>query len=273
MSWERRGNNYYYYYKFKSSGQVKSIYGGSGRRGAFLATLPTEWQADQDSLRERSRAVNEAERRLIQSIEQRLIDYYNEVEACFLWWMEAAGYYLHRRQWRRKGRITMANRDQITLPPSIGEIESAIRADKARREFEDSPNPDALIDFYKGDPSKICFEILISQLSFHEHQKEALRRQAQKRREELAGPDPTPIERTLADQAVVCEFDLSYCQICISEADILGHRATATLYDRRRQRAHKRLMSALKTLATVRRLALPHIQSTATGNMRIYRAC
>ncbi len=83
------------------------------------------------------------------------------------------------------------------------------------------------------------------------------RRQAQKKKEELAGPDPTPIERTLADQAVVCEFDLYYCHICVSEADILGQRATATLYDRRRQRAHKRLMSALKTLATVRRIAIP----------------
>ena len=155
----------------------------------------------------------------------------------------------------------MANRDQITLPPSIGEIESAIRADKARREFEDSPNPDALIDFYKGDPSKICFELIISQLSFDEYRKEAFRRQAQKKKEELAGPDPTPIERTLADQAVVCEFDLSYCDICVSKADILGERATATLYDRRRQRAHKRLMSALKTLATVRRIARPDVQA------------
>ena len=82
----------------------------------------------------------------------------------------------------------MANRDQIPLPPSIGEIESAIRAEKARREFEDSPNPDALIEFYKGDPSRNCLELIIALFAPDEFQREAFQRQAQKRSEELAVP-------------------------------------------------------------------------------------
>ena len=207
MSWERRSTNYYYYHKFKSSEKVKSIYGGSGQGGVSLATWATALRAEGDSLRERSRAVIEAERRLIQSIEQRLIDYYNAVENSFLRWMEAAGYYLHRRQWRRKGRITMANRDQI---PSIAELDAGLRAEIARRKFEDSPNLDALIEFYKGDPSRNCLEVIIALFASDEFQREAFRRQAQKRSEELAGPDPTPIERTLADRIVICEFELNY---------------------------------------------------------------
>ena len=75
MSWERRGNNRYYYHKFKSSYRLYSIYGGSGERGELFATWASTLRADRDSLQERSRAVTEAERRLIRSVEQRLIDY------------------------------------------------------------------------------------------------------------------------------------------------------------------------------------------------------
>jgi hypothetical protein len=270
MSWERRGKNFYYYHKFKSSDKVCSIYGGSGERGELFATWASTLQMDRDSLRDRSHAVTEAERRLIRSVEQRLIDYYNDVETLFLRSMEAAGYYLHRRQWRRKGRITMANRDQI---PSFEAIGAALRAEQAKRTFDNSTDQDTLITYYKGDPSKTSFELLIYLLSHDEFQREAFRRQAQKRREELAGPDPSPIERTLAARAVICAFDLSYCDICVLKAYILEERATAALYDRRRHRAQKRYVSALKALETVRRVAAPDAQTRSDAGVRLHKAC
>ena len=78
-----------------------------------------------------------------------------------------------------------------------------------------------------------------------------------KRRKSLRAPIRRLSSGPLPTRQSFANLIYTYCHICVSEADILGERATATLYDRRRQRAHKRLMSALKTLATVRRIARP----------------
>jgi hypothetical protein len=163
----------------------------------------------------------------------------------------------------------MANRNQI---PSLEAIGFAVRAEQAKRTFDNSPDPAALIELHQGDPSKTSMELLIHLLSLEEFQREALRRQGQRRREELAGPDPSAIERTLADRVVVCEFDLSYYNICVIKADIFEQKATAELYDRRRHRAHKRLMSALRTLAIVRRLGLPETQAKVGPGLKIKRS-
>jgi hypothetical protein len=89
--------------------------------------------------------------------------------------------------------------------------------------------------------------------------KAALVRKLDLLKAELAGPNPTPLERLLVERVVACwlqvqDADMRYAQAknpSIEQGDY---------YQRRMDRAHRRYLSAIRTLATVRKLALPVLQ-------------
>jgi hypothetical protein len=80
---------------------------------------------------------------------------------------------------------------------------------------------------------------------------------------ELAGPEPTPIERTLAETAA-----LSWFALRLHESHFAGGATSddgltinqSEHHQRRVDRAHRRFLATLKTLAMVRRLAIPTLQ-------------
>jgi hypothetical protein len=80
---------------------------------------------------------------------------------------------------------------------------------------------------------------------------------------ELAGPDPTPAERMLAETAALSWFALRLLEVhyvngATSEQGFTFAQSEHS--QRRVQRAHRRLMATLKTLATVRRRVVPALQ-------------
>ena len=78
---------------------------------------------------------------------------------------------------------------------------------------------------------------------------------------ELAGLDPTAIEMTLARVAAVNQAFLHvYDLFCVSGIGSDMSLATFEKLHRRADRAHRRLMSTLRTLETVRKLAVPTVQ-------------
>ena len=79
-------------------------------------------------------------------------------------------------------------------------------------------------------------------------------------RSDLEGPAPSPIERLLVERCLACwlqlqRADMNYehhkGELPIPHFDFLG---------KQRDRAHRRFLQAIKTLATVRKLALPVLQ-------------
>ena len=89
--------------------------------------------------------------------------------------------------------------------------------------------------------------------------REAIKRKLSALREELEGPTPSPTERLLVDRVVACwlqvqEADLRYAQAgnCSFEQ--------ANYHLKRQDRAHRRFLSAMKTLAMIRKLGLPVLQ-------------
>jgi hypothetical protein len=77
---------------------------------------------------------------------------------------------------------------------------------------------------------------------------------------DLAGPDPSPVERLLAETAALSWFALRVHEARFaSGATSAGGMtlAQAERGHRRVDRANRRLLSTLRTLATVRRLAVP----------------
>jgi hypothetical protein len=88
---------------------------------------------------------------------------------------------------------------------------------------------------------------------------ETLRRKIDAVRDELAGPNPTPLERILCERVALCWFDAHEMDRRFSDQTDITFK-TAEYRESRRDRAHKRFLAACKALATVRKLGLPAIQ-------------
>jgi len=99
--------------------------------------------------------------------------------------------------------------------------------------------------------------------------REALLARCQLLREELAGPDPTPLERLLAERIAACQLHLDYLELnfsCQVEKGNMGDMKTYLLYEGCINRAHHRTLAAIKTLALVRKLALPVLINLSAGD-------
>ena len=80
-------------------------------------------------------------------------------------------------------------------------------------------------------------------------------------RDELLGPNPTPIERLLAERVATCWLHVQEAEIWYAEhSSKPGSFAQADFDQRRLNAANKRYLAALKTLAQVRKLAVPVLQ-------------
>ena len=88
---------------------------------------------------------------------------------------------------------------------------------------------------------------------------EALTSKMELLRAELAGPNPTPIERLLVERVVACWLQVQDAAVRYALAKDLSVK-WYEYYQRRMNHSHKRYLSALKTLALVRRLAVPVLQ-------------
>jgi hypothetical protein len=78
---------------------------------------------------------------------------------------------------------------------------------------------------------------------------------------ELSGPNPTAVERVLAETAATCWFAFRMHEAHNAGCGASGMTIAQSDHNQRRlDRAHRRFISTLRTLATVRRLALPNLQ-------------
>jgi hypothetical protein len=121
-------------------------------------------------------------------------------------------------------------------------------------------NP-AIVDRLGGDLARQAERSLLdvacgTNLSF----REAALRKLELMREELAGPNPTPLERLLVERIVAC-----WLQVYCADTRLAQGEAKLTMkgvehHEGRRDRAQRRYLSAIKTLATVRKLAVPVLQ-------------
>jgi hypothetical protein len=89
--------------------------------------------------------------------------------------------------------------------------------------------------------------------------KEALARKTAMLRSELAGSAPAPLERLLVERIVTCWLHLHDLQLRFIQSESMPI-ARADYQQRAIDHAHRRYLSAIKTLATVRKLALPALQ-------------
>ena len=91
-----------------------------------------------------------------------------------------------------------------------------------------------------------------------------LRREAQARAmtdlaDEIAGPDPTELERLLAERIVIAGMELSLFEICFAQSTDMSLQRGDYL-QRCIDKAQRRYLAAIKTLAQIRKLGLPALQ-------------
>src|SRR5215203_1986269 len=87
----------------------------------------------------------------------------------------------------------------------------------------------------------------------------ALPPQLKAKREELAGPDPSPLEQLLAERIVACWLQLQYAEAIYAQNLGEMNIVQSEYHQRRLDRLHKRYLSSIKTLAQIRKLG-PAVQ-------------
>jgi hypothetical protein len=75
-------------------------------------------------------------------------------------------------------------------------------------------------------------------------------------RAEVAGPEPSPVERLLAERVVACWLQVHHADYCSAAARNVPI-PERDYHHRRQDRAHARYLAALKALATIRKLLRP----------------
>jgi hypothetical protein len=108
---------------------------------------------------------------------------------------------------------------------------------------------------------KICGDDLIL--------KEALSLQLQAMRKEVAGLDPSPLERLLAERVVVCWLQLQQAEAAYAAS--LGKLTTSQdeHHQRRLDRLHRRYLAAIRSLAQVRKLLTPAVTQINLGQQQV----
>jgi hypothetical protein len=81
---------------------------------------------------------------------------------------------------------------------------------------------------------------------------ESIKRRAEQLRRELCGPEPTPMESLLVDQAVVTWMATAYSEMAAANAS--GSLGDAAFRLRRAESSQRRHLAALRSLATLRAL-------------------
>jgi hypothetical protein len=141
--------------------------------------------------------------------------------------------------------------------PAITSIAGASGDDAVSQDLAKGMHrPPRIMDF-------VAVDQLVAWATSDEKAQEKLRLELNGVAADLAGPNPTPIERVLAEVAATNWFFLRQCEACYIGAVDSEDGITLAQSDhgqRRIDRAHRRLMTSLKTLATARRLAVPAIQ-------------
>jgi hypothetical protein len=112
-----------------------------------------------------------------------------------------------------------------------------------------------------GNPARWLKNSLASGIAAKEQPviEEAAKAQMDQLRTELEGPAPTPIEALLAERAALCWFMVNTYETLFSQSKELSI-GQAEFHLRKIDSAHKRFLSAVATLARVRKLALPTLQ-------------
>ncbi len=136
-----------------------------------------------------------------------------------------------------------------------------------RELLDDSERGPAVVDRFGSPASWLRSHLVSTAAGKNLAASESMNRKLAQVQAELEGPDPSPIERLLAERAALCWFQVHRYEAMYVSA---GERSLrlADFEQKLIDRSHKRFLSALKTLAAVRKLG-PAIQVNVMNQVNV----
>ena len=152
-------------------------------------------------------------------------------------------------------RATVAKLRELTEKAQDGDEEAALDI----REILDA-SPDLAWRFING-PAKVAESTMINEIIREGDlaSKELLKHQLESMRIEVAGENPSPLERLLAERVVATWFQVQLFEGLFASGMKSGTLKQDDHRQKRLDRAHQRHLSAVRTLAQVRKLG-PAVQ-------------
>jgi hypothetical protein len=272
MGWERRRRGGRYYTRSKKvNGRVVREYLGCGDVAQLAAqtdALAREWRQLQALELRDQKAELDA---LDAGVRDVLAPSDLAARAALL----AAGFHQHKRgEWRRNVPKPTTSAAEATVPRTGAEIKAVFsRAElgdesalPALRQLLKNPR---MVELLGGDLAREAQLTRIATCSGENLlAREALTRKLQMLRDEQAGPSPTPLERLLVERVVACWLHL-YMMEANHAAKHSINLKLGIYYQQCFDRAQRRYLSAIKTLALVRKLALPVLVAPVNGAQQV----
>ena len=272
MALIQRGGCTFYVRSLRRGGKVTSEYVGSG----VLALGAARSDAERREARAIEAAAWHRERSRLEAAERMLADLCRGAILIAHAALEARGFHQHKRQWRRKRRMSETTETTPAISPESDEMTSTDmdevlqimkRAQKGDQEvlprlrelFDTNPSvrdhllegrlrigalaEDALIELSCG-PNLLAREIQIRDLD--------------RTAADLAGADATATERLLARRAAQCWQAVQWYESDYHRQITEGVSLSQGVFLQKLiDGAHRRLLQTLRTLELVRRLARP----------------
>jgi hypothetical protein len=145
--------------------------------------------------------------------------------------------------------------EELTALVRRAEKGDAASLKQLRQVLEGTPLMDTLGDLGRQTQATVIEKFAGSNAVW----KEILPRKLESLRRELAGPNPTPLERLLVERIVSCWLHLHNLELIYASKDSVSLEL-GNYFQKNIDRAQKRYLAAIKALAVVRRLALPALQ-------------
>lgn len=158
-------------------------------------------------------------------------------------------------------------KDNDDLPPLPSHQELLALTDRAQKgdksvlpALQELLKEPIFVDAWGGDLAKQAQLTLINKFSGQNLLfRESLTRKLDLLRDELAGPSATPLERLLVERIVACWLHLHHLEMVYGSKESMSLEL-GNYYQRSISSAQKRYLAAIKTLALVRKLAVPVLQ-------------
>ena len=289
MGWKTINGRSYYYSCERVRGRVVTTYRGAGEFAGLVAKLESYDALRRGIAREEAKASYEAERANVRQEDAEVAQLDATLARLADAEMEDAGFHrIKRGPWRRRrtmGEAILAKRRRTPLPDldaadlmrrfKVGEPAAVKRYGEIIKTARggDPKAGDEFRELYRVDPEAFRATtdsivlaardaIVDAILPKEDHiGRITLDEWLEKMARDLEGPNPSPVERILAGRATLCWLDAYRCDYEAIKTHNLGESVRIIgMRICRQDRAHRRLLSALKMLAEIRNLPLFRLQ-------------
>ena len=257
MTWD--STRRYYYRSERRGGKPRRVYVGGGRLG--------ELAARQDAIEREARAAA-ADRRRAQCAADRAAD--GEIDAQYrrlrTWTaalLTAAGWYQHKREWRRMGRKLLQSQETDGgQPQAPADLEALVK--RVNGKNPSRADLDALRDILADPPAGasitaldglVILDTIIDGYTDSAASRLVMRADADRMAHKLGRAAAPPFERPLIDHIVTCWVRLQLVERDHAANTAGSHsRESGAYWDRRLTAAQRRYLRALHLLAKLRHM-------------------